>query len=147
MNSRESRKTKLTEIGVIAQDWDIVNLADVCTKIGSGITPRGGEKVYQDSGVALVRSQNVLNNSFSKQGLEHINESTAKDMKNVTIEKNDVLLNITGDSVARCCTLPEYFLPARVNQHVCIIRTKAARTQSTVFAGPISQVLECRHLC
>ena len=41
-------KTELTEIGVLVQDWDIVTLGDVCTRIGSGITPRGGEKVYQD---------------------------------------------------------------------------------------------------
>jgi len=120
---RPKTEFRQTDIGMLPRDWDIVSLGNACTKIGSGITPRGGEKVYQDSGVALVRSQNVLNNSFSKQGLEHIDEPTAKEMENVSIEKNDVLLNITGDSVARCCTIPEEIRPARVNQHVCIIRT------------------------
>jgi type I restriction enzyme, S subunit len=33
-------------------------------------------------------------------------------------------LNITGDSVARCCVVPDSVLPARVNQHVAIIRLK-----------------------
>lgn len=33
-----------------------------------------------------------------------------------------MLLNITGASVARCCIVPSDLLPARVNQHVCIIR-------------------------
>ena len=33
-----------------------------------------------------------------------------------------MLLNITGDSVARVCSVPKEFLPARVNQHVAIIR-------------------------
>ena len=32
------------------------------------------------------------------------------------------MLNITGDSVARCCKVPDEILPARVNQHVSIIR-------------------------
>jgi type I restriction enzyme S subunit len=32
------------------------------------------------------------------------------------------LLNITGASVARCCVVEEAALPARVNQHVAIIR-------------------------
>jgi type I restriction enzyme S subunit len=36
---------------------------------------------------------------------------------------NDVLINITGDSVARVCLAPKDKLPARVNQHVAIIRT------------------------
>jgi type I restriction enzyme S subunit len=31
-------------------------------------------------------------------------------------------LNITGASVARCCIVPNDVLPARVNQHVAIIR-------------------------
>jgi type I restriction enzyme S subunit len=43
---------------------------------------------------------------------------------NVSVEPDDVLLNITGDSVARCCQPDIHVLPARVNQHVAIIRTK-----------------------
>jgi type I restriction enzyme S subunit len=43
-------------------------------------------------------------------------------LENVIVETGDVLLNITGASVARCCIAPKDFLPARVNQHVSIIR-------------------------
>ena len=43
-------------------------------------------------------------------------------MKNVEVMPDDILLNITGDSVARCCIVPNGILPARVNQHVSIIR-------------------------
>jgi len=35
-----------------------------------------------------------------------------------------VLLNITGASVARCCIVDNNYLPARVNQHVSILRLK-----------------------
>ncbi|NUA67559.1 restriction endonuclease subunit S, partial [Escherichia coli] len=44
---------------------------------------------------------------------------------NVEVQENDVLINITGDSVARVCIAPGSFLPARVNQHVAIIRPKS----------------------
>ena len=100
-----------------------VKLKPYCKKIGSGITPRGGDSVYIENGVALVRSQNVYNGTFLNQGLAFIDNDIAQRMKGVTIEKNDILLNITGDSVARCCIIPETILPARVNQHVSIIRT------------------------
>ena len=100
-----------------------VKLKPFCKKIGSGVTPRGGDSVYIDYGVALIRSQNVYNGKFSEQGLAFINSDIAQKMKGVTVEKNDVLLNITGDSVARCCMAPERILPARVNQHVSILRT------------------------
>jgi len=103
-------------------DWTESNLSSLTTKIGSGATPRGGQESYIDKGISLIRSQNILDFSFSKKGLVHITDEQAYDLRNVTIEKNDILLNITGDSVARVCLTPEDILPARVNQHVAIIR-------------------------
>ena len=99
-------------------------LGDICTKIGSGATPRGGKDAYCDKGITLIRSQNVLDFSFSDSGLAFINEEQAAKLNNVEILSGDVLLNITGDSVARACVMDDSFLPARVNQHVAIIRGK-----------------------
>ena len=101
-----------------------VKLGEHCSKIGSGATPKGGSSVYIDSGVSLIRSQNVYNLQFSYSGLAHINDTAANKLKGVTVKKGDVLLNITGDSVARTCVVPDNVLPARVNQHVAIIRPK-----------------------
>lgn len=100
----------------------IVKLAEVCEKIGSGATPRGGKEAYCDEGISLVRSQNVLDFNFSKEGLAFINDEQAKKLSNVEVHSGDVLLNITGDSVARACLMDDDYLPARVNQHVAIIR-------------------------
>ena len=102
--------------------WKEVELGDVCSKIGSGSTPTGGANVYSESGISLIRSQNILDFKFSDIGLAYINEIQAKKLNIVTIEEGDVLLNITGDSVARSCIVPKDILPARVNQHVAIIR-------------------------
>jgi type I restriction enzyme S subunit len=102
--------------------WSEVRLGDVCTKIGSGATPRGGEKVYIPCGIALIRSQNIYNDKFLTDGLAHVNEMHAEELKQVTVEEGDVLLNITGDSVARANQAPSSILPARVNQHVAIVR-------------------------
>ena len=99
-------------------------LADICTKIGSGATPRGGKKAYCDKGISLVRSQNIFDFTFSNDGLVFINDEQASKLNNVEVFNEDVLLNITGDSVARACMINSAFLPARVNQHVAIIRGK-----------------------
>ncbi len=99
-----------------------VKLINACKKIGSGATPRGGNESYKPSGISLIRSQNIYNDGFKRDGLAFIDDEQAKDLENVIIEPDDVLLNITGDSVARCCQVPENILPARVNQHVAIIR-------------------------
>ena len=105
-------------------NWQEYRLADICKKIGSGATPRGGNDTYLKEGeYALIRSQNVIDFEFSYNGLAYISEEQAAKLNNVSVELNDVLLNITGDSVARVCTPPKNVLPARVNQHVAIIRT------------------------
>ena len=104
-------------------EWKKVKLKDCCIKIGSGSTPKGGSMVYVNSGTSLIRSQNVYNLSFDYNGLTHITENAANKLKGVTVFNEDILLNITGDSVARTCIVPKEVLPARVNQHVAIIRT------------------------
>jgi type I restriction enzyme S subunit len=101
----------------------LVRLGNVCLKIGSGATPRGGASVYEDNAkFALIRSQNVYNEGFFHDGLAFIGHELANQLSNVIVEPNDVLLNITGDSVARCCMVDNTVLPARVNQHVAIVR-------------------------
>jgi type I restriction enzyme S subunit len=103
-------------------NWQQYNLKDITTKIGSGSTPSGGKESYFSSGITLVRSLNVYDFDFEYKGLAFINEAQAKKLKAVTVEKDDILLNITGASVGRCTMIPEKILPARVNQHVSIIR-------------------------
>ena len=104
--------------------WRQKSLGEITTKIGSGATPKGGKGVYQEEGITLIRSMNVHNGLFEYRELAHISDEQAEKLDNVAIEENDVLLNITGASVARSCVVPNKILPARVNQHVCIIRCK-----------------------
>lgn len=105
-------------------------LKQLCSKIGSGATPKGGKTAYQESGVSLVRSTNVFDYAFSYDDLAHISDEQADQLSNVIVEENDVLFNITGVSVTRCCIVPADVLPARVNQHVMILRPKTAMPMS-----------------
>ena len=106
-------------------EWPIVRLGDHCIKIGSGATPKGGKEAYLEAGsYRLIRSQNVYNQGFAWQGLAFISEEQAQRLDGVAVEARDVLVNITGDSVARVCTAPMAALPARVNQHVAIVRPR-----------------------
>ena len=101
-----------------------------CSKIGSGATPKGGKTAYYDSGISLIRSTNVFDFSFSYGDLAHISDEQAADLSNVEVNPFDVLFNITGVSVARCCMVPMDVLPARVNQHVMIIRPLQGKAMS-----------------
>lgn len=102
--------------------WETKNLGECVVKLGSGATPRGGDASYKEFGISLIRSLNIHDGEFKYKNLAFIDEQQAKQLSNVTVEENDVLLNITGASVARVCLVPKSVLPARVNQHVMIIR-------------------------
>jgi type I restriction enzyme, S subunit len=102
--------------------WPSAKLGSIACKIGSGATPTGGDAAYKSTGITLVRSMNVRDEGFLRKGLAFIDDAQAAKLSNVILEEGDVLLNITGASVARVCLCPADILPARVNQHVSIIR-------------------------
>lgn len=104
------------------KSWQQYSLKEITTKIGSGSTPTGGKEAYHKSGISLVRSLNIYDFVFDYNDLAFIDNIQAKKLNGVTVEKEDILLNITGASVGRCTIIPEKVLPARVNQHVSIIR-------------------------
>lgn len=123
--------------------WDVGCLKNYTTKIGSGSTPSGGNQSYKSEGISLIRSMNVLNGSFKYKDLAYIDDIQAKQLDNVAIQEHDVLINITGASVARSCIVPQNILPARVNQHVSIIRLKADLNSvfvNSLFISPYFQV-------
>ena len=112
----------LNDVFVELDTNETIELKYITSKIGSGSTPRGGQKAYKTEGITLIRSMNVHDNGFRIKGLAFIDDEQANKLDNVTIKENDILLNITGASVARCCIVDKNYLPARVNQHVSIIR-------------------------
>lgn len=103
-------------------NWPQKLLRDVTIKIGSGATPKGGKESYPNVGVSLIRSMNVYDGQFLYKDLAHLTDEQATQLNGVTVEEEDVLVNITGASVARSCVVPKNVLPARVNQHVAIVR-------------------------
>lgn len=103
--------------------WEKVEMKKCTSKIGSGSTPRGGKETYLEEGIALIRSLNIYDNVFKYKNLAFISDEQANKLKNVIVESKDVLFNITGASVCRCSIVPDDVLPARVNQHVSILRT------------------------
>lgn len=105
-----------------------LRIKDYTTKVGSGVTPRGGAETYLDKGIPLFRSQNVTNDGFLLEDIAYISEEVDEGMKGTRVKPGDVLLNITGASIGRCFYTSNDFERGNVNQHVCIIRTKKNAT-------------------
>ena len=108
-------------------EWEESDLGPMTTKIGSGITPRGGDKNYRKDGRVFVRSQNVGWGVLILDDVAYIDEETHSSFDATEININDVLLNITGASIGRSAVADISLTGGNVNQHVCIIRTKPNR--------------------
>ena len=104
----------------IPENWVWCRLGDICSKIGSGSTPKGGN--YSSTGTPFFRSQNIYDNGLVYEDIKFISEEVHIQMNGTTVFANDILLNITGGSMGRCALVSEEFEEGNVSQHVCIIR-------------------------
>jgi type I restriction enzyme S subunit len=130
--------------GRMPSEWEIRSIDSLAIHVGSGATPRGGSEVYQDDGVMFIRSQNVYFEGLRLDDVAYIDEFTHEQMNRSKVYPQDILLNITGASIGRCCILPDSITEANVNQHVCAIRLPDptlgdASYLSTVLASFIGQ--------
>lgn len=107
----------------LPEGWVWCRLGDICSKTGSGSTPKGGKSAYPSSGIKFLRSQNVYDDGLRYDGLVFISDKTHEKMSGTKVQAEDLLLNITGGSIGRCCIVPKDFDTGNINQHVAIIRS------------------------
>ena len=112
--------------------WAWSTVGEVCSKTGSGSTPRGGKNTYREKGIVFLRSQNVYNDGLHLHDVAYIDGTTHAKMSGTVVRPADLLLNITGGSMGRCCRVPDDFDEANVSQHVAIIRVAIMGLQDFV---------------
>ena len=105
----------------VPEGWEWTTINDICSKIGSGSTPRGSN--YAKEGIPFFRSQNVYNDGLVYDDIKYISEEVHENMIGTEVRAKDLLLNITGGSLGRCAIVPDEFQKGNVSQHVCILRT------------------------
>lgn len=115
---------KESPLGIIPDEWEIKRLGSITTKIGSGVTPRGGESVYKKEGRIFLRSQNIGWGTLLLNDVAYIDETTHQKQSSTEVQEGDILLNITGASIGRSAVADKRVDKGNVNQHVCIIRLR-----------------------
>ena len=124
--------------GDVPAHWDTLRLGYIVDKVGSGKTPRGGAETYQPEGILLIRSQNVHGTGLRLADAVFIDETVDEEMAGSRVQPRDILLNITGASIGRCCIAPTDLPSANVNQHVCIVRVRQATASPRFIQRAIS---------
>jgi len=97
IDSRANSSYKKTSIGKIPEDWEVVKLKDVCTKITDGThkTPK-----YLDKGIPFISTQNItpFKEDFDfSQYRKYISEEEHNELKKrCNPERDDILISKCG---------------------------------------------------
>ncbi len=104
---------KQTEIGVIPNDWEIVQFNDIADKhkkwsitggpFGSNLKTTD----YTNDGIQIIQLQNIGDGKFINQSQVFTSEEKANELLSCNINPNDLILSKMGDPVARCCFIPD----------------------------------------
>ena len=64
-------------------EWRKCTIGELTIKVGSGVTPRGGEAVYKTEGHPFVRSQNVGLGHLLLDDIAYIDEDTPTNARRI----------------------------------------------------------------
>ena len=110
----------------LPEKWLWVKLG-ICTKlITKGESPKWQGFDYVDKGVPFIRSENILWGNINLSNSLKIPLDFHKKLKRSIVMPNDVLINLVGASIGRCCVVPSSIQEANINQAVALIRVNSS---------------------
>ena len=110
------------------KSWQVIKLGELCSKICSGNTPKGGSNNYKKEGIMFFRSQNVWKNRLELDDIVYIDEATHERMKETSLNYGDILITKTGrintenSSLGRSALFLGKNDSANINGHVYLVR-------------------------
>jgi type I restriction enzyme S subunit len=117
---------KQTEVGVVPQNWSVTQLGQLADFITSG--SRGWAQFYSESGALFIRSQNVRDGRLCFDDLQHVSPPAGAEGNRTRVERHDLLITITGNSVGNVALVEESFGEAYISQHVGLVRLREPAT-------------------
>lgn len=105
---------------VITSDYPLVEIGDIC-EVMNGFAFES--KKYTDNGIRIIRITNVQKGLIQDNDPKFYPFDSKDDVQKYLLEPGDILVSLTGN-VGRAGMIPEYLLPAALNQRVCCLRPK-----------------------
>lgn len=103
-----------------APEWKEICLYDVTEFLTSG--SRGWAKYYADEGDIFVRAQNIKHDRLELDDIAYVSLPAKSEGKRTRIQKDDLLITITGANVTKTAHVDEDIGIAYVSQHVALFR-------------------------
>jgi type I restriction enzyme S subunit len=101
-------KFKMTEIGEVPEEWDVVRLGNVCERMFVGIAQAATHAYVAEGGVPIIRTTNVRANRLRVDDILRINDKFASEMRSKALRAGDVLSARTGYPGTSIVVPPEF---------------------------------------
>lgn len=139
-------KITLDEIPfAIPKGWEWCRYGNLCEFVTSG--SRGWQQYYSDSGALFIRAQNIKTDTLNLDDKTFVDLPDKVEGARAKVQRNDILITITGGNLAKTALIDEDFEEAFVSQHIALTRlvdTSLAKWLHQAFvtdAGPRGQLL------
>jgi type I restriction enzyme S subunit len=129
----------------IPKTWEWCRYGSLCEYITSG--SRGWQQYYADSGALFIRAQNIKTDKINLEDEAFVNLPNKSEGKRAQVQRNDILITITGGNLGKTALVEDDFDEAYVSQHVALTRlvdtdlAKWAHQSLITDAGPRGQLL------
>jgi len=104
----------------IPETWELVSLDRLTTLTTSG--SRGWAKYYSQDGPRFIRAQNISTDRLNLQDIAHVRPPRGSEGERTQVQKDDLLVTITGANVTKSAFVDRDIGEAYVNQHVALVR-------------------------
>lgn len=125
MESKLRDGYKMTELGALPEEWDVVKLGQISQTITKGTTPTTYGYNYVENGIPFLRVENITENAnINLNDVKYISCKTHDFLNRSKLEEGDILFSIAG-AIGRCALVTSEIVPANINQAVSLIRFKS----------------------
>lgn len=101
--------------------WPKRPLGELTSRITKGESPGWQGFEYTSEGPMFITSENVLWGSLDVTEPKRIPPAFHKKLSRSIVRANDILLNLVGASIGRCCLVPSGLGEANINQAVAVV--------------------------
>ncbi len=120
----------------IPEDWNAKSIGELSEFITSG--SRGWAAYYSEHGALFIRSQNVRAGRLDFKDSQFVTPPQGAEGNRTRVNRNDLLITITGNSVGNVALIEHDFDEAYISQHVGLVRLKEPKLAQYVcrFLSP-----------
>ena len=116
--------------------WIETRLGDISTLITSG--SRGWAKYYAEQGSIFIRAQNLNADILDLEDIAYVRIPNKSEGLRTKIQKNDLLITITGANVTKSAIVESEIEEAYVSQHVGLVRLKDESISKFIYYAIVS---------